>query len=141
MTFPEFSLENGIVVNMGNPHIVFFRDDLNQINMKTAGPKIENNCLFPEKINVEVCQILNKNKIRLKVWERGAGLTLACGTGACAALVAAYKSNLTESTAEIVLDGGSLEICWNNNSDNHVIMSGPVSVSFLGEFSSLGEMK
>ena len=139
--FPEFSLENGIVVNMGNPHIVFFRDNLNQIDMESAGPKIENNCLFPEKINVEVCQVLNKNKIRLKVWERGTGLTLACGTGACAALVAACKSNLTESTAEIVLDGGSLEICWNNSSDNHVIMSGPVSVSFLGEFSSLGEIK
>ena len=139
--FPEFSLKSGITVNMGNPHIVFFIEDLDKVDMNKIGPKIEHNSLFPERINVEICQILDKNKIRSKIWERGVGLTLACGSGACAVLVAACKEKLTGNKAKVLLDGGSLEICWNYSSDKHVIMSGPTSVSFIGDFSSLGNMK
>ena len=137
-------LENftsGVAVNVGNPHIVFFIDNLDKVDMNKIGPKIEHNSLFPERINVEICQILDKNKIRSKIWERGVGLTLACGSGACAVLVAACKEKLTGNKAKVLLDGGSLEICWNYSSDKHVIMSGPTSVSFLGDFSSLGDMK
>ena len=138
ISFEELSLINGLAVNMGNPHIVFFVKDINEVNINKVGPLVENSSYFPEKVNVEVCQIINKSKIKVTVWERGAGKTLACGTGACAALVAAYKNNLTDPTAEIVLNGGSLNITWNVNSDEHVIMSGPIAVSFLGDFSTLG---
>ena len=138
ISFEELSLINGLAVNMGNPHIVFFVKDINEVDINKVGPLVENSSYFPKKVNVEICQIINKNKIKVTVWERGAGKTLACGTGACAALVAAYKNNLTEPTAEIVLKGGSLNITWNVNSDEHVIMSGPIAVSFLGDFSTLG---
>ena len=138
ISFEELSLINGLAVNMGNPHIVFFVKDINEVDINKVGPLVENSSYFPEKVNVEVCQIINKSKIKVTVWERGAGKTLACGTGACAALVAAYKNNLTDPTAEIVLNGGSLNITWNVNSDEHVIMSGPIAVSFLGDFSTLG---
>ena len=138
ISFEELSLINGLAVNMGNPHIVFFVKDINEVDINKVGPLVENSPYFPEKVNVEVCQIINKSKVKVTVWERGAGKTLACGTGACAALVAAYKNNLTNPTAEIVLNGGSLNITWNVNSDEHVIMSGPIAVSFLGDFSTLG---
>ena len=138
ISFEELSLINGLAVNMGNPHIVFFVKDINEVDINKVGPLVENSSYFPEKVNVEVCQIINKSKIKVTVWERGAGKTLACGTGACAALVAAYKNNLTDPTAEIVLNGGSLNITWNVNSNEHVIMSGPIAVSFLGDFSTLG---
>lgn len=136
--FKNLSLKNGLAINMGNPHVVFFVNDINKINISEIGPLIENNSLFPEKVNVEICQILNKNKIRALVWERGAGKTLACGSGACASLVAAHENKLSNPKAEIVLDGGSLNITWNVNSNNHVIMSGPIAVSFLGDLSTLG---
>ncbi|MAC41171.1 MAG: diaminopimelate epimerase [Pelagibacterales bacterium] len=138
ISFEELSLINGLAVNMGNPHIVFFVKDINEVDINKVGPLVENSSYFPEKVNVELCQIINKSKVKVTVWERGAGKTLACGTGACAALVAAYKNNLTNPTAEIVLNGGSLNITWNVNSDEHVIMSGPIAVSFLGDFSTLG---
>tara|TARA_B100001059_G_scaffold125393_1_gene125404 strand:+ start:789 stop:1616 length:828 start_codon:yes stop_codon:yes gene_type:complete len=138
ISFEELSLINGLAVNMGNPHIVFFVKDINEVDINKVGPLVENSPYFPEKVNVEVCQIINKSKVKVTVWERGAGKTLACGTGACAALVAAYKNNLTNPTAEIVLNGGSLNITWNVNSNEHVIMSGPIAVSFLGDFSTLG---
>ena len=138
ISFEELSLINGLAVNMGNPHIVFFVKDINEVDINKVGPLVENSSYFPEKVNVEVCQIINKSKIKVTVWERGAGKTLACGTGACAALVAACKNNLTDPAAEIVLNGGSLNITWNVNSDEHVIMSGPIAVSFLGDFSTLG---
>ena len=93
--------------------------------MKTAGPKIENNCLFPEKINVEVCQILNKNKIRLKVWERGAGLTKACGTAACAAAYAGKINGLVKSKTDIEFELGKLSIFIDDKDSIH--MKGLVS--------------
>ena len=138
INFKEFSLNNGFAVNIGNPHVVFFVKDLNNININKIGPYIETNKLFPQRVNVEICQIINENKIKALIWERGVGKTLACGSGACAVLVAAYKKGLSKETAEIQLDGGSLNISWNINKDNHIIMSGPVSVAFLGDFSTLG---
>ena len=138
INFEELTLKNGLAINIGNPHIVFFVNDLNAVDINKIGPLIENNSLFPEKVNVEICQLKNRKKIKVLVWERGAGNTLACGSGACAALVAAYKNSLSEPQAEIVLDGGSLNITWNIGSDEHVIMSGPIAVSFLGDLSTLG---
>ena len=138
INFEELTLKNGLAINIGNPHIVFFVKDLDAVDINKIGPLIENNSLFPEKVNVEICQLKNRKKIKVLVWERGAGNTLACGSGACAALVAAYKNSLSEPQAEIVLDGGSLNITWNIGSDEHVIMSGPIAVSFLGDLSTLG---
>ena len=138
INFEELTLKNGLAINIGNPHIVFFVKDLDAVDINRIGPLIENNLLFPEKVNVEICQLENRKKIKVLVWERGAGNTLACGSGACAALVAAYKNSLSEPQAEIVLDGGSLNIRWNIGSDEHVIMSGPIAVSFLGDLSTLG---
>ena len=92
INFEELTLKNGLAINIGNPHIVFFVNDLNAVDINKIGPLIENNSLFPEKVNVEICQLENRKKIKVLVWERGAGNTLACGTGACAALVAAYTS-------------------------------------------------
>lgn len=138
INFEELALKNGLAINIGNPHIVFFVKDLDAIDINRIGPLIENNSLFPEKVNVEICQLENRKKIKVLVWERGAGNTLASGSGACAALVAAYKNSLSEPQAEIVLDGGSLNITWNIGSDEHVIMSGPIAVSFLGDLSTLG---
>ena len=139
--FEEFSLRNGLALNIGNPHVVFFVNNLDNVDVEKIGPIIENDLLFPNRINLELCQITNKNKIRTKVWERGVGKTLACGSGACAALVAAYKNKLTDPGAEVILDGGSLNITWNISSNEHVIMSGPAAVSFLGDLSTLGFTK
>jgi len=141
INFEELALKNGLAINIGNPHIVFFVKDLDAVDINRIGPLIENNSLFPEKVNVEICQLENRKKIKVLVWERGAGNTLSCGSGACAALVAAYKNSLCEPQAEIVLDGGSLNITWNIGSDEHVIMSGPIAVSFLGDLSTLGIKK
>jgi len=138
INFDKFSLYNGLAINIGNPHIVFFVKDLEIINLEKIGPLIEKDPLFPKKINVEICKIINKNKILTRVWERGAGRTLACGSGACAALIAAHKLNLSNPESEIVLDGGSLNIKWNIETDKHVIMSGPIAVSFLGDLGTLG---
>ena len=138
INFEKLSLKNGFAINVGNPHIVFFTSDLKTFNIEKIGPIIENDPLFPAKVNVEICEVINKNKIRTKVWERGVGKTLACGSGACASLVAACKLGLTNPKAEVILDGGSLNITWNINSNAHVIMSGPIAVSFLGDLGSLG---
>jgi diaminopimelate epimerase len=118
-------------VSMGNPHVVFFVDDIDAAPVKTAGPAIEHHPLFPQAVNVGFAQVLARDRIRLRVWERGAGLTQACGTGACAALVAAARRDLTDRTATLVLDGGELLIEWRD--DDHVIMTGPAAVDFAGE--------
>jgi diaminopimelate epimerase len=117
---------------MGNPHAVFFVPDAAAIDLAALGPKLEHHELFPERANIGVAQILSPGRIRLRVWERGAGLTLACGTGACAALVAASRRGLASRKAELVLDGGALAVEWRE--DNHVVMSGPVATSFSGAF-------
>jgi len=124
-------LQDPVGVNMGNPHAVFFVDDVDAIALETIGPKLEHAPLFPERANIEIVQVLSPEKLRMRVWERGAGITLACGSGACATLVAAARRGLTGRRAEVVLDGGPLEIEWLEN--GHVLMTGPWAESFTGE--------
>ena len=109
---------------------VFFVEDADTVDPATQGPEIEHNPLFPERTNVEFISILDHGRIRMRVWERGAGTTQACGSGACAVAVAAASRGLTARQVEVVLDGGSLFIDW--RTDNHVVMSGPVVVAFTG---------
>ena len=118
-------------VSMGNPHVVFFVTDADAAPVESVGPLIENHPLFPERANVGFAQIKAADRIRLRVWERGSGLTKACGTGACAALVAANRRGLTTTKATLELDGGELLIEW-RQSDGHVLMTGPAAVEFTG---------
>src|SRR5207302_6834684 len=113
-------------VSMGNPHVVFFVPDAEAAPVAQVGPMIEHHLLFPERTNVGFAQIKAPDRIRLRVWERGAGLTKACGTGACAALVAAHRRGLTGRAATLELDGGELQVEW-RASDDHVLMTGPVA--------------
>ncbi len=122
-------------VNMGNPHCVFFVDDVDAHALDRFGPMVENHPMFPERANVSIAQVRSAHDIRLRVWERGAGVTKACGTAACAALVAANRRRLSGRKATIELDGGSLAIEW-RDSDDHVIMTGPVTFEFDGVFSA-----
>jgi diaminopimelate epimerase len=124
-------LPTGVSVNLGNPHIVFFVPDAEKADVEHLGPKIENDALFPERANVEFASIIGKDTIRMRVWERGAGITLACGSGACATLVAAARRGLTGRKANIVADGGTLIVTWLEN--NHVLLEGPTAHSFSGE--------
>jgi diaminopimelate epimerase len=123
-------LADPAAVNMGNPHVVFFVADAAAIDLATLGPKIEHDPLFPARVNVNVAQVTGAERIRLRVWERGAGITLACGTGACATLVAAVKRGLTARRATLVMDGGLLVVEWLDN--NHVVMTGPTAETFHG---------
>jgi len=118
-------------VSMGNPHCIIFVNDVQSIPINKIGPKIENHPLFPEKTNVEFIQVLNKQEINFRVWERGAGETLACGTGACAALVAAVLNKKTDRKTTVHLPGGDLDIQWAN--DGYVYMTGPAELVFSGE--------
>jgi diaminopimelate epimerase len=118
-------------VNVGNPHAVFFVSNVGAVPLTELGPRIEQHPLFPDRVNVEIAQILSPNKIRMRVWERGAGITMACGSGACATLVAAVRRGLTERRAEIVLDGGSLWVEW-RETDNRVILVGAATLSYTG---------
>jgi diaminopimelate epimerase len=118
-------------VSMGNPHVVFFVDDAEAAPVREVGPLIEHHHLFPEQVNVGFAQIKGPDRIRLRVWERGAGETEACGTGACAALVAAHRRRLTGRAATLEMNGGELFIEWRED-DNRVIMTGPVAVEFTG---------
>ena len=124
----------GFAVGMGNPHLIFFIDDLNSISLSSLGPLFEKNELFPEKTNVHFCQILNRDNIKVKVWERGSGATLACGTGACAIHVAAYKIGLCNSVTTIHLPGGNLKIEWSND-DCEVLMTGNAKKVYEGSIS------
>ena len=123
-------LKDPVGVNVGNPHAVFFVDDAEAIPLESVGPVIETDALFPDFTNVEAAQIIDRNTIRLRVWERGVGITQACGTGACATLIAAARRDLTDRKATVILDGGPLVIEW--MADNHVMMTGPVATSFRG---------
>jgi len=117
-------------VSMGNPHATFFVPDLAAIDLLSIGPALEKNPLFPERANIGFATILSPERIRLRVWERGAGLTRACGSGACAAVVNAHRRGLIGRTAIVVADGGALEITWRE--DGHVLMTGPVAAAFSG---------
>lgn len=123
-------LKHPAAANIGNPHAVFFVEDADAVQLEIYGPIVERNGLFPEFTNVEAAQVISRNHIRLRVWERGVGITRACGTGACAALAAASRLGLTDRAADVVLDGGPLHIEWLK--DDHILMTGPVSVSFSG---------
>lgn len=118
-------------VSMGNPHVVFFTDRQDDAFVRGAGSLIEHHPLFPEGVNVGFAHVLAPDRIRLRVWERGAGLTQACGTGACAALVAAHRRGLTGRSATLSLDGGDLDIRWDADS-GHVFMTGPVELEGTG---------
>ncbi|MDF2636071.1 MAG: Diaminopimelate epimerase [Pelosinus sp.] len=119
-------------VSMGNPHCILFVDDITSIDLCDLGSKIETHATFPRKTNVEFVQVLNKQKLRMRVWERGAGITMACGTGACATLVAAVLNGKTDRQATVELDGGELLIEW--GLDNHIYMSGPAVEVFRGQY-------
>jgi diaminopimelate epimerase len=121
-------------VSMGNPHCVLFVPDAEKAPLTTLGPKIETLPFFPKRTNVEFAQVLNTETIRMRVWERGVGVTLACGTGACATAVAAIRRGLTGRKVELVLDGGKLEVEWREE-DGHVLMTGPTAMPFRGRVS------
>jgi diaminopimelate epimerase len=116
-------------VNVGNPHCIFFVDDAEAQALDRFGPMIEHHPLFPDRVNVSVAQVISDHAVRVRVWERGVGITKACGTAACAALVSAHRRRLTARKAVITLDGGDLAIEWRD--DNHIIMTGPFA--FDGE--------
>ncbi len=124
-------LHNPGAVNMGNPHCVFFVENFTAAKPESVGPMIEFHPLFPEQVNVGFAKVEGKDRIRLKVWERGVGMTLACGTGACAAVVAAHRQKRTGRKVDVVVDGGVLKIDWRED-DDHVIMTGPVELESEG---------
>jgi diaminopimelate epimerase len=116
------------VINMGNPHAVFFVDDLDAHDLAAIGPRLEHDPLFPERANISLAHIASRGHILAKVWERGAGLTRACGSAACAVLVAAARKNLAARMAKVSLPGGDLEVTWRE--DAHVVLTGPVEYEF-----------
>jgi diaminopimelate epimerase len=119
-------------VSMGNPHCVVFVPDAEKAPVAALGPRIETHPLFPKKVNAEFVSVVSPQKLRMRVWERGVGITLACGTGACAAAVAAVRRGLAGRKVEVVLDGGSLFIEWRED-DGHVIMTGPTALVYRGQ--------
>ena len=119
-----------VATGMGNPHATFFVEDLAAIPITEIGPKLEHDPIFPERANIGFAQILGPDRMRLRVWERSAGLTLACGSGACAATVAAARRKLTGRSVEVIVDGGTLMMEWLR--DGHVMMTGGVAESFSG---------
>jgi diaminopimelate epimerase len=127
-------LGEAVCTNIGNPHATFFVENLEAVDLAAVGPALEHHPIFPERANIGVAEIRDDGSIRLSVWERGAGITPACGSGACAALVAAHRRGLAERRAAVELDGGTLDIAWRE--DGHVIMTGPATLSFEGTFDS-----
>lgn len=125
-------LSRPAVVSMGNPHAVFFVEDVDAFDIPAIGPLVEGHPVFPEGANVGFAQVIDRETIRLRVWERGAGLTLACGTGACAALVCAARAGRTGRRARLILDGGELTVEWRER-DDHVLMTGPVELERVYE--------
>ena len=122
----------GTFVCMGNPHLVIFIDDIKDVNLPAIGPKLENHPLFPERTNVEFAEVLPDGSLRMRVWERGSGITMAYGTGACATAVAAYLNHKAGRKSRIRMDGGDLQVHW-NETDGHVYMTGPAVKVFDGE--------
>jgi diaminopimelate epimerase len=125
----HFGLPPASCVSMGNPHAIFFVEEIDAFNLAVIGPRLEHDPMFPQRANISLAQPLSSDHIRLKVWERGTGLTLACGTAACAAGVAAARAGLAGRRVKISLPGGDLLIHW-RESDDHVEMTGPVEVEF-----------
>jgi diaminopimelate epimerase len=125
-------LTEPVCTSIGNPHATFFVNAVDAVDLEALGRALEHHPIFPERANIGIAEIGDRRSIRLRVWERGAGITRACGTGACAALVAAHRRGLTERCAAVALDGGTLDIAWRE--DGHVIMTGPATLSFEGTF-------
>ena len=125
------NFSKGFAINIGNPHIVFFGKKINNLNLSIIGPRIENHNLFPNKINVEFIEVINRKKIKMRVWERAVGETLACGSGACAAVYAGLKKEIIEKKCEVILKKGSLFI--NIAKNNEVVMTGPAKISYHGK--------
>src|ERR1051325_881647 len=125
-------LAQPVCTNIGNPHATFFVAGAEAVDLAALGPRLEHDKLFPERANIGVATVREPERIRLRVWERGAGLTRACGTGACAALVAAHRRGLSVRHAKVALDGGELEIVWRQ--DGHVMMTGPATLAYEGHF-------
>jgi diaminopimelate epimerase len=119
-------------VNVGNPHCVLFVDDAEAAPVAEIGPRLEVHPMFPARTNVEFVSVVDPEHLRMRVWERGVGITSACGTGACAAAVAAHRRGLAGRRVEVLLDGGALVIEWRER-DGHVLMTGPATLAFKGE--------
>jgi diaminopimelate epimerase len=128
------ALENPTAVNVGNPHVIFFVADCEDVELDRLGPEIEHDQLFPDRVNVNVATVENRELIRLRVWERGVGETLACGTGACATAIGAMRRGLVERTVTVRLSGGDLRIEW--TAADRIRMTGPAAESFRGSFES-----
>lgn len=131
-------LERPMAINVGNPHLVFFVPDIAAVPLDRLGPEIEHDPLFPNRINVNIAQIVSRTHIRARTWERGAGLTRACGTGACATAVAAIKAGLTDGEVTVALPGGPLIIAWQPG--GHIRMTGPATLAYRGEI-ALGDYR
>ncbi|HEY3779124.1 MAG TPA: diaminopimelate epimerase [Rhizomicrobium sp.] len=119
-------------VSVGNPHCVIFTENAEQVALAELGPQVEHHELFPARINVEFAHVIAPGRLRMRVWERGAGITQACGTGACATLAAAHRRGLSPRAADVVLDGGVLNI-ERRAVDDHILMTGPASLAFTGD--------
>lgn len=119
-------------VNVGNPHVIFFVPDTDAVDLARIGPVIEHDPLFPERVNVNIATVVSREAIRLRVWERGSGITLACGTGACATAVGAMRRGLVDRKVAVTLPGGRLIIEW--GADDRIIMTGPATEAFRGSF-------
>jgi diaminopimelate epimerase len=122
-------LHTPAVVNVGNPHAIFFVEDADAYDLEQIGPLLENHPMFPERANISLAEVIDRNHLRLRVWERGVGQTRACGTAACAAIVASARKALTERTATVTLPGGDLHLEW-RETDDHILMSGPAILDF-----------
>lgn len=135
-TFSENMVCKPVAVNVGNPHCVFFVKDLDGFNIEKYGSKFEIDQLFPERTNVEFVQILDRQTMRMRVWERGAGVTLSCGSGACAVTMAGVRKHFIDDNVKVILDGGELDMFWNKEEMN-VYMTGPVAYAFDGNYTQL----
>lgn len=124
---------NMTCVSMGNPHAVVFIDDVTNLKIEEIGPKFENHQRFPKRTNTEFAKVLDRNSVQMRVWERGAGETLACGTGCCATAVAGMLNDLTDNDVTLKLLGGELQISWDGNVNHSVFMTGPATIVFEGE--------
>lgn len=130
---------NVTAVSIGNPHAVVFVDNLDSIDLELVGRALECHDLFPDGVNVEFVKIIDSGNIKMRVWERGSGITLACGTGACAALVAAYVNGLCGRNAIVHLDGGDLAVEWQCGDSGHIMMTGPAKTVFTGSYIRLNQ--
>lgn len=126
----EGPLSGPVAVNIGNPHLVFFVEAVEDVPLATLGPVLEHHPLLPERANIEIVQVLDRTHLRMRVWERGDGITQACGSGACAAAIAAHRRGVADRAVTVTLDGGDLHIVYRE--DGHALMSGPTAISFTG---------